>query len=217
MHHTVFERPSRAHSKSSAGEAGETIFFATLSASLGEILVAGSASGVCAIFLGDDRPRLVRDLTMHFVGAQLVEDDSSLADATTAVAAAVDDPGRPLDFPLDIRGTDFQKKVWAALRKIPPGVPTSYSEIARGIGSPKALRAVAGACAANVLALAIPCHRVLRKNGALSGYRWGMERKRALLDREKSACSNPASSQPVCDELAPDQVQLRKKPLSKRE
>jgi AraC family transcriptional regulator of adaptative response/methylated-DNA-[protein]-cysteine methyltransferase len=171
---------------SAAGETGEKIAFATASAWLGEILVARSACGVCAIFLGDTRRRLVRELTAHFAGARLIEDGPSLADAVAAVVAAVEQPDCPIDLQLDIRGTDFQKKVWSVLREIPPGAPTSYSEVARRIGSPKALRAVAGACAANVLALAIPCHRVLRSNGSLSGYRWGMERKRALLEREKA-------------------------------
>jgi len=173
-------------SQSGARAKGEKIVFTTASAALGEILVARSAAGVCAILLGDDRRRLVQELTTHFAGALLVEDGPSLTEATAAVVAAVENPGKALDLQLDIRGTDFQKKVWTALRNIPPGDPTSYSEIARRIGSPRSLRAVAGACAANVLALAIPCHRVLRSNGSLSGYRWGMERKRALLDRENT-------------------------------
>jgi AraC family transcriptional regulator of adaptative response/methylated-DNA-[protein]-cysteine methyltransferase len=173
-----------------AGETGSEIAFALGCSSLGSVLVArrkgGDARGVCAILLGDDPQQVIRELGAHFAGAALIEGDPELEQSIAAASEAVERPWRPLDLPLDIRGTDFQKKVWDALRKIPPGTTTSYAQVAQTIGAPKALRAVAGACAANRLALAIPCHRVLRSNGSLSGYRWGMERKRRLLEREKS-------------------------------
>jgi AraC family transcriptional regulator of adaptative response/methylated-DNA-[protein]-cysteine methyltransferase len=173
-----------------AGETGSEIAFALERCSLGSVLVArrksGNIGGVCAILLGDDPQQVIRELGAHFVGASLIEGDPELAPLIAAAVEAVEHPWRPLDVPLDIGGTDFQQKVWAALRKIPPGTTTSYAQVAQSIGAPKALRAVAGACAANKLALAIPCHRVLRSNGSLSGYRWGMERKRQLLEREKN-------------------------------
>jgi AraC family transcriptional regulator of adaptative response/methylated-DNA-[protein]-cysteine methyltransferase len=173
-----------------ASETGAEIAFALGRSSLGAVLVArrrgGDFCGVCAILLGDDRQQVIRELGAHFAGAALIEGDSELEQPVSAVSEAVERPWRPLDLALDIRGTDFQKKVWAALREIPPGTTTSYSQVAQTIGAPRALRAVAGACAANRLALAIPCHRVLRSNGSLSGYRWGMERKRRLLEREKN-------------------------------
>lgn len=178
-------KPVRPH------EAGAEIAFALGRTSLGSLLVARQkgldSGGVCAILLGDDPQQVIRQLRAQFAGAVLIEDDSGLDDLVAAACEAVEKPWRPLDLPLDIRGTDFQKKVWAALREIPPGTTTSYAQVAQNIGASKSLRAVAGACAANVLAVAIPCHRVLRANGSLSGYRWGMERKRRLLEREKQA------------------------------
>jgi AraC family transcriptional regulator of adaptative response/methylated-DNA-[protein]-cysteine methyltransferase len=179
------------------GEANDSIVFTTGRTSLGAVLLAHSADGVCAILLGDDPQRLAHDLRAHFVGARLVEDDCGLQQALAVVVEAIERPGPSFELPLDIRGTEFQRKVWRILREIPPGAPTSYAEVARRIGAPKALRAVAGACAANVLALAIPCHRVVRSNGSLSGYRWGMERKRILLQREaewKAATTGSACS-----------------------
>lgn len=167
-------------------ETGEDIAYAIGDASLGAVLVARSRGGVCAILLGDDRRKLVHELRGRFADARLIADDPGLDDTIAAVLGAIEQPRQPLELRLDVRGTDFQQKVWRVLREIPPGTTTSYAEVARRIGSPKALRAVAGACAANVLALAIPCHRVLRSNGSLSGYRWGMARKRALLDREQA-------------------------------
>jgi AraC family transcriptional regulator of adaptative response/methylated-DNA-[protein]-cysteine methyltransferase len=167
-------------------QGGSEIHYAVGATSLGSVLVARSAGGVCAILLGDDSQGVIRDLRAQFVGAKLLDDKSGMAETVAAAVASVERPGRPFDPPLDIGGTEFQRKVWRALREIPPGTTTSYSEVARNIGSPKSLRAVAGACAANILAIAIPCHRVLRSNGSLSGYRWGMERKRILLEREKT-------------------------------
>jgi len=166
------------------------IAFALGRSSLGEILVARGDKGICAILLGDDSKSLIRDLGDLFardrlVGAQ-ASPDPALAEVLEAAKQAVEEPWRKFDLPLDIRGTEFQLRVWRELREIPAGTTTTYTEIARRIGAPKALRAVAGACAANVLAIAIPCHRVLRSNGSLSGYRWGMERKRQLIEREQN-------------------------------
>ncbi|WP_439615861.1 bifunctional DNA-binding transcriptional regulator/O6-methylguanine-DNA methyltransferase Ada [Shinella sp.] len=167
-----------------AGGADEAIRFAVGQTSLGAILVASSTKGVASILLGDDPDALVRDLQDRFPKARLVGADKDYEALVARVVGFVENPGIGLDLPLDVRGTAFQRRVWQALQEIPAGVRTSYSEIARRIGSPTAVRAVAGACAANALAIAIPCHRVVRTDGALSGYAWGIERKRALLERE---------------------------------
>ena len=161
--------------------------FAIGECSLGDILVASSAKGVCAILLGDDPDRLARDLQDQFPNAQLIGDDAQFAKLVARVVGFVEAPQQGLDLPLDVRGTAFQQRVWEALRKIPAGSTASYSEIAERIGAPKSVRAVAQACASNKIAVAIPCHRVVRNDGALSGYRWGVERKRALLEREAHA------------------------------
>ena len=152
--------------------------------SLGVILVASSVKGVCAILLGDQSAPLLESLRERFPAAQLIEAPGSLARTVEKVAELVESPGIRLDVPLDARGTDFQQRVWLALRDIPVGATATYTDIASRIGSPKSVRAVAQACAANPIAVAIPCHRVVRSNGALSGYRWGVERKRTLLARE---------------------------------
>jgi AraC family transcriptional regulator of adaptative response/methylated-DNA-[protein]-cysteine methyltransferase len=171
----------------STGRAGSEIAFALGRSSLGDILVARGANGICAILLGDDPKSLIRDLGDIFVRHRLEPClDAPLAEAVEAAEQAVEAPWRKFDLPLDIRGTEFQRRVWRELREIPAGTTTSYTEIARRIGAPNSLRAVAGACAANVLAIAIPCHRVVRSNGSLSGYRWGLERKRQLIAREQS-------------------------------
>ena len=167
-----------------AGGANTAMRFAVGECSLGSILVAATAIGVCAILLGDDADMLVRDLQDRFPHAELTGGDSDFEQWVARVVGFVEAPALGLDLPLDIRGTVFQQRVWQALRQIPAGSTASYSEIAERIGSPKAARAVAQACAANALAVAIPCHRVVRNDGALSGYRWGVERKRALLIRE---------------------------------
>ena len=146
--------------------------------------MAATDVGVCAIFLGDDPDVLVHDLEDRFPGAVLTGADAPFERWMAAVVALVDDPRTGLDLPLDVRGTVFQQRVWQALRAIPAGRTASYAEIAATIGAPTAVRAVAAACAANKLAVAIPCHRVVRTDGALSGYRWGVDRKRQLLDRE---------------------------------
>ena len=163
------------------------IRFAVGECSLGAILVAASGRGVCAISLGDDPDKLVRDLQDQFSHANFVGGDAGFEQMVARVVGFVEQPGLGLDLPLDVRGTVFQQRVWQALREIPPGSTTTYSELARRIDAPRAVRAVAGACAANLLAVAIPCHRVLRLDGSLSGYRWGVERKRALLLREQGS------------------------------
>lgn len=170
-----------------AGGAGTTMRFAIGECSLGSILVARSDRGVCAILLGDDPERLVRDLQDRFPQAELVGGDSAFEKVVAEVVGFVEAPRVGLDLPLDVRGTAFQQRVWQALREIPAGRTMSYTEVARRIGAPKSVRAVAQACAANALAVAIPCHRVVRNDGALAGYRWGVERKRALLEREADA------------------------------
>ena len=164
--------------------AGREIRFAVSECSLGAILVAASEQGVCASLLGDDPDVLVRDLQDRFPRADLIGGDAGFEQLVAPVVGFVEAPGLGLDLPLDVRGTAFQQRVWQALREIPAGATASYSEIARRIGAPQAVRAVAGACAANALAVAIPCHRVVRNDGGLAGFRWGVERKRTLLERE---------------------------------
>lgn len=170
-----------------AGGAGSEIRFAVGECSLGSILVAQSERGVCAILMGDDPQALVQQLQDRFPKARLLGGDAEFERLVAQVVGFVEAPRIGLDLPLDVRGTAFQQRVWQALREVPAGRTVSYSEIAQRIGSPKSVRAVAQACAANALAVAIPCHRVVRRDGDLSGYRWGVERKRALLDREAKA------------------------------
>jgi AraC family transcriptional regulator of adaptative response/methylated-DNA-[protein]-cysteine methyltransferase len=170
-----------------SGGAGAAIRFAVGESSLGAILVAATEKGVCAILLGDDPNTLVQDLQDRFPKAQIIGGDQEFEATIAQVIGLIESPTHGLDLPLDIRGTAFQQQVWQALREIAPGSIASYADIAARIGRPKAVRAVAQACAANALAVAIPCHRVVRADGALSGYRWGVERKRALLDREAGA------------------------------
>jgi AraC family transcriptional regulator of adaptative response/methylated-DNA-[protein]-cysteine methyltransferase len=170
-----------------AGGADAEIRFALGQCSLGAILVARSEKGVCAILIGDDPEALLRDLQDRFPRARLIGGDSAFEELVARVVGLVEAPGIGLDLPLDVRGTAFQRRVWQALREIPAGATISYAELARRIGAPKSVRAVGAACAANPLAVAIPCHRVVRTDGGLSGYRWGVERKRTLLARERSA------------------------------
>ena len=167
-----------------AGGADTDIRFAIGESSLGPILVAQSDRGVCAILMGDDPDRLARDLQDQFPHARLIGGDAGFEQLVAKVVGFVEAPGLGLDLPLDVRGTAFQQRVWRALQGVPAGETVSYTELARRIGSPKSVRAVGQACGANALAVAIPCHRVVRNDGALSGYRWGVERKRALLERE---------------------------------
>lgn len=166
------------------GGANAEIRFAIGECSLGAILVAKSERGICAILLGDDPDALVRDLQDKFPRANFIGGDEGFEQLVARVVGFIEAPGLGLDLPLDVRGTAFQQRVWQALREIPTGSTVSYTEIANRIGAPRSVRAVAQACAANALAVAIPCHRVVRNDGALSGYRWGVERKRALLERE---------------------------------
>ena len=169
------------------GGAGTRIRFAAAECSLGSILVAATDKGVCAILLGDDPDALARDLQDRFPKAELSGGDETFERWVAEVIGFVEAPGRGLDLPLDIGGTAFQQRVWTALRAIPVGTTATYADIARAIGEPAAVRAVAQACGANRLAVAIPCHRVVRSDGSLSGYRWGVERKRDLLAREGAA------------------------------
>lgn len=167
-----------------AGGSGAVIRFAVGQCSLGAILVAQSQRGVCAILLGDSPDMLVRNLQDQFPKAHLVGGDAGFEQLVARVVGFVEAPSNGLDLPLDIQGTAFQERVWQALRRIPPGATVSYAEVAERIGAPKAARAVARACGANPLAVAIPCHRVVRRDGDVSGYRWGVDRKRELLRRE---------------------------------
>ncbi|MFC0254659.1 bifunctional DNA-binding transcriptional regulator/O6-methylguanine-DNA methyltransferase Ada [Massilia consociata] len=167
-----------------AGGRGETIRFAVAACSLGAILVASTPRGICAILIGDEPEPLLRDLQERFPRADLVGAEPGFERTVAQVLAFVEAPRIGLDLPLDVRGTAFQRRVWEALRAIPAGSTVSYAELAERVGLPGGARAVAGACAANPVAVAIPCHRVVRLDGALSGYRWGIERKRTLLDRE---------------------------------
>ncbi|AUX38983.1 AraC family transcriptional regulator [Sorangium cellulosum] len=169
-----------------AGGANMEIRFAVGECSLGSILVAASARGVCAILMGDDPDGLARDLQDRFPRANLIGGDAEFERLVAKVIGLVEAPRVGLDLPLDVRGTAFQQRVWGALQAIPPGTTASYADIAERIGAPKSVRAVARACAENALAVAIPCHRVVRSDGGVSGYRWGVVRKRALLDREAS-------------------------------
>lgn len=164
--------------------AGATIYFAVGQCALGAILVAQSARGVCAIFLGDDPAQLLNDLQDQFANAELIGADNRFEQLIAQVVGFVEQPALGLNLPLDVQGTAFQERVWQALREVSAGQRVSYTDIAERIGAPKAVRAVALACAANRIAVAIPCHRVVRRDGDLSGYRWGVERKRQLLERE---------------------------------
>jgi AraC family transcriptional regulator, regulatory protein of adaptative response / methylated-DNA-[protein]-cysteine methyltransferase len=169
------------------GGAGNTIRFAIAECSLGSILVASSEKGVCAILMGDDPDALARDLQDQFPKAYLIAGDEKYEKLVAKVIGFVEAPRIGLDLPLDIRGTAFQQRVWKELQRIPAGTTASYSEVAKRIGFPNSARAVAQACGANALAVAVPCHRVLRNNGDISGYRWGVDRKQALLTRERMA------------------------------
>jgi len=168
------------------GGADADIRFAVGECSLGAILVAATAKGVCAILLGDDAGALIKELEDTFPKARLTGADKDFERVVATVVGHVDHPRTRFTLPLDIRGTAFQHRVWQELQKIPAGETASYSQIAERIGAPKAVRAVASACAANTLAVAIPCHRVVRTNGALSGYRWGIARKDQLLRAERA-------------------------------
>ncbi len=170
-----------------AGGRGEAIAYATGASTLGTVLVAATLRGICAILFGDDGESLAQDLRSRFPQAELQPAGPDFAGQVAQVIALVDAPGTGLGLPLDIRGTAFQRKVWEVLQTIPAGATLSYGEVATRLGRPAASRAVAGACAANRLAVAVPCHRVVGGDGALAGYRWGVARKQALLARERAA------------------------------
>ncbi|RNF83712.1 bifunctional DNA-binding transcriptional regulator/O6-methylguanine-DNA methyltransferase Ada [Montanilutibacter psychrotolerans] len=179
-----------------AGGSNTDIRFAVGECSLGAILVARSERGVCAILLGEDPDALARDLQDQFPRANLIGGDAGFEHLVARVVGHVEAPAIGLDLPLDVQGTAFQERVWQALRQIPAGSTASYAQVAASIGMPRAVRAVAQACAANHLAVAIPCHRVVRSDGALSGYRWGVERKRELLQREAPAATTTVAPTP---------------------
>ena len=170
-----------------AAGATSEVHFAVGECSLGSVLVATRGHGVCAILLGDNATTLKRELQIRFPQARLVGGARDVTALAGLVVQGVEAPRRGLDLPLDVNGTPFQRRVWQALRKIPAGRTASYADIAKRVGSPNSVRAVAQACAANALAIAFPCHRVVRSDGSLSGYRWGVERKRKLLDLEARA------------------------------
>ncbi len=173
--------------KQRGADARVAIGFAVAGCSLGVLLVARSARGVCAILLGDEADHLERDLQRRFPAVRLVRGGRELEPITRQVIDLVESRASSPGVPLDLQGTAFERRVWSALRRIPAGRTASYAQIAARIGAPKAVRAVARACAANKLAVAVPCHRVVRSDGALSGYRWGVARKRMLLAREAGA------------------------------
>ncbi len=170
-----------------AGGIDAIIRFAVKECSFGAILVAASNKGVCAVLLGDDADALLKDMQNRFSKSQLIGGDKKFEKLVGRVIAYVEKPAQKWELPLDIRGTAFQYRVWQALRDIPLGSTASYTDVAKTIGRAKSVRAVAGACAANSIAVIIPCHRVVRNDGALSGYRWGIERKRELLKRESGS------------------------------
>lgn len=177
----------RAATPDAVEQTHDDLRFTVGQCTLGAILVARSGRGVCAVLLGDEPEALVRDLQERFPRAVPTAADAELQPSLAAVLGVVEATGSALDLPLDPRGTAFQRRVWEALREIPAGTTVSYGQMARRIGAPSAVRAVARACGANPLAVVIPCHRVLRADGDLSGYRWGLERKRTLLEREATA------------------------------
>ncbi len=175
-----------------AGGPGEQVRVAVGDSALGAVLVAATDRGICAIELGDDPAALVDGFVERFHAAELVVDDDGFNRLVGEVVALVEDPATTTELPLDIQGTAFQERVWQALRAVPAGTTATYTELAAAIGSPASVRAVAGACAANRLAVAVPCHRIVRTDGGLAGYRWGVERKQALLEREGAL--SPAAS-----------------------
>jgi AraC family transcriptional regulator, regulatory protein of adaptative response / methylated-DNA-[protein]-cysteine methyltransferase len=181
---TLAVRPDRPSSEISGESASLAIRHDIAPCWLGSVLVATTHKGICAILLGNDAGSLLGDLKRRFAGAPLIGGGEAVRRLTATVVAFVESPGQGLDLPLDARGTSFQERVWRALREVPPGSTTSYSDVAEHIGAPEEAYAVGEACAANAIAVAIPCHRVVRKDGGLAGYRWGLWRKRALLKRE---------------------------------
>jgi AraC family transcriptional regulator of adaptative response/methylated-DNA-[protein]-cysteine methyltransferase len=183
---TIRMSASTSHAASPRSMQADAVTFAFAATSLGQVLVAATAKGICAILLGSDRNRLESDLRQHFPQAQTAP-DARLADAVARVQALIESPSTAADLELDLQGSDFEIKVWQALRAVPAGETLSYSDLAERVGLkgvPKAAKDVADACASNRIAVAVPCHRIRRKDGTISGYRWGVHRKRALLMRE---------------------------------
>lgn len=174
-----------------AVERSNDIRFAIGDSSLGHVLVARSDRGIAAVLIGSESHHLRADLLSRFPDAALIEEDAEQSAITVRVIRFIESPGRTLDVSLDLRGTEFQQKVWRELRDIPSGETATYTEIANRLGQPMAVRAIAGACAANPVAVLVPCHRVVRSDGQLAGYRWGIERKRALLEREANGSAAP--------------------------
>lgn len=170
---------------------GMHVRYTVVNSPLGQLLVAATDKGLCSVRLGDET-RLVSELENEFAGAKLTRDGAALDAEVTQILAYLEGKAPHLELPLDVQATAFQRQVWQALQTIPYGETRSYKEVAKAIGKPKAVRAVAGACAANPVALVVPCHRVVRSDGSLSGYRWGMKRKRALLEGEKTQCEEAA-------------------------
>lgn len=167
-----------------SGGHGHTVRYSTSSCPLGMLLVAGTERGICSVILGNDAETVEQELRVFFPHASIEKADKDFRDAVKTLIRHLNDPAQPVNLPLDIRGTAFQQKVWQALREIPTGETASYSEVARRIGNPAAVRAVARACATNRIAIAIPCHRVIGLKGSLTGYRWGVDRKKQLLAKE---------------------------------
>lgn len=164
----------------------ETIRFATAPCELGVVLVAATGRGVCSVMLGNDPAELEQQLRQEFRAAHVLADSEGTKTLLQQVLEAMADHPAAADIPLDIRATAFQARVWQALRQIPWGETRSYAELAQAVGQPNAVRAVARACATNPVAIAVPCHRVIGSDGSLTGYRWGVERKKALLERERN-------------------------------
>jgi AraC family transcriptional regulator, regulatory protein of adaptative response / methylated-DNA-[protein]-cysteine methyltransferase len=169
-----------------------TIRFELARSSLGQLLVSASNKGVCGVLFGEDETALLTDLQRRFPRADILRGNRGLKQVAAQVAAVVEQPGTTTTLPLDMRGTAFQQRVWQALRQIAPGTTSSYAAVAKDIGQPTAMRAVAQACGANNLAVLVPCHRVVRSDGSLSGYHWGIDRKRELLAREARAAATKA-------------------------
>ncbi|MEO7520712.1 MAG: methylated-DNA--[protein]-cysteine S-methyltransferase, partial [Gemmatimonas sp.] len=178
------------------GAPGETVFYTVAACALGQVLVAMTSRGVCRVILGDNRDALVTQLAGELHAATLVADDAAVRKVANAVVQAASGDASANALPLDVRGTAFQQRVWKELTKIPRGETITYGELARRIGSPRAVRAVGTACGANPAAVVVPCHRVLRGDGALGGYRWGVERKSMLLESERDAISGRSISEP---------------------
>jgi AraC family transcriptional regulator of adaptative response/methylated-DNA-[protein]-cysteine methyltransferase len=189
LHSASQQRLGMTPSRYRAGGQQEQIEFSVGSCSLGALLVAATERGLCAILLGEDEAELERDLRRRFARAELRAGGAEFQGRVAQVIQLVEQPQLGLSLPLDLRGTAFQERVWQALQAIPAGVTRSYRQVAQALGTPQAVRAVASACGANPLAVAVPCHRVVRSDGGLSGYRWGIERKRALLEREQAAAA----------------------------